>query len=82
MNILLAGKDSSDSSTKDDNFSNVKKEEVFGKLESFFCLFDIFLVAKNSFRSNVSNQRIKVDVLQIVSSLMMDFITRLHFTAL
>ena len=27
MNILLAGKDSSDSSTKDDNFINVKKEE-------------------------------------------------------
>ena len=41
MNILLAGKDSSDSSTKDDNFINVKKEEVFGRLESFFCLFDL-----------------------------------------
>ena len=49
-------------------------------LQSFCWCF--FLVVEKFSRSNVSNQKRKVDVKQVVSSLIMDFSILSHFTAL
>ena len=80
MSILVAGKDSSDSSTKDDNFINVENRGGPWKVSAG--VFEIFLIFEKYFRCNVSNQKRKIDVQQMVSSLMIYFIIRSHFTNL
>ena len=74
MSMLLAGKDSSDSVTKDDNFINVKNRGGLWKVSPG--VFEIFLIVEKYFRCNISNQKRKIDVQQIVSSLVMDFSIR------
>ena len=80
MGILLEGKDSPDSLTKDDNFINAKNRGGLYKVSAG--VFEIFLVIEKFSRSNVSNQKGKVDVKQVVSSVIMDFSILSHFTAL
>ena len=71
---------SSDSSTKDDNFINVKNRGGLWKVSAG--VFEIFLIIEKYFRCNISKQKRKIDVQRMVSSLMMDFSIRSHFTTL
>ena len=61
MSILLAGKDTSESSTADDDkFINAKNRGGLWKVSPG--VFEIFLIVEKHFRANVTNQKIKIDV--------------------
>ena len=61
MSILLAGKDTSESSTADDDkFINAKNRGGLWKVSPG--VFEIFLIVEKHCRANVTNQKIKIDV--------------------
>ena len=80
MSILLAGKDSSESSTEDDKFINAKNRGGLWKVT--VGVFEIFFIVEKYFRANVANQNRMIDVKLIVSTLMLDFSVLSHFTTL
>lgn len=79
MGILLEGKDSPDSLTKDGNFINAKNRGGLYKVFAgvFFLLLRNFL----DLMFQTRKER-KIDVKQTVSSLMMDFNILSHFSYL
>ena len=81
ISILLAGKDTSESSTADDDkFINAKNRGGLWKVSPG--VFEIFLIVEKHFRANVTNQKIKIDVQLMVSTLMMNFSILSLFSAL
>ena len=80
MSILLAGKDSSESSTEDDKFINAKNRGGLWKVT--VGVFEIFFIVEKYFRANVANQNRMIDVKLMVSTLMLDFSVLPHFTTL
>lgn len=80
MSILLAGKDTSESSTADDRFINAKNRGGLWKVTNG--VFEIFFAVEKYFRDNVAKQKRKIDVKIMVSALVMDFGILSHFSAL
>ena len=81
MSILLAGKDTCESSTiDDDKFINAKNRGGLWKVSPG--VFELFLIVEKHFRANVTNQKRKIDVQLMVSTLMMHFSILSLFSAL
>lgn len=80
MSILLAGKDTSESSTTDDRFINAKNRGGLWKVTNG--VFEIFFAVERYFRDNVAKEKRKIDVKIMVSALVVDFSILSHFSAL
>jgi hypothetical protein len=77
MSILLAGKDSSESSTEDDKFIEAKNRGGLWKVT--VGIFEIFFIVEKYFRANVANHKRQINVKIMVSTLMMDYSVLSHF---
>ena len=80
MSILLAGKDSSESSTEEDELIDAKNRGGLWKVTNG--VSEIFFAVEKYFRANVANQKRKIDVKCMVLRLMKYSSILSHYTTL